>query len=128
MSRSSFVVAALGVALIISVTATAYTATHSRVTVTTPANVGITSASSIDASSFQAVFLQGGQVYYGHLTFQSSGDYKLTDVYYLQGSLTNLIKLGNETHKPQDAMFIPKTSVSFWENLQIANQFGGQLK
>ncbi|HEY1835320.1 MAG TPA: hypothetical protein VGG13_00685 [Candidatus Saccharimonadales bacterium] len=90
-------------------------------------------AGSIQSGKFQAVFVNvpgstGGQVYFGHLSFVDSSDYKLTDIYYLSSSGSSLVKLGNEPHKPQDAMFIPKTSVIFWENLKDANQFSGQLK
>ena len=93
---------------------------------------------------YQAVFLANGQVYFGKLS--SSGGYmKLTDIYYLQvtqalqqaatsdqtknanpstttGSNTTpniqLIKLGSELHGPDDAMYIPRSQVLFWENMK----------
>lgn len=91
-------------------------------------------ASAIQTAKFQAVFVNvpgvsGGQVYFGHLSTLNDSTYKLTDVYYIAASDgQSLVKLGNEPHKPQDAMYIPISSVTFWENLQSANQFGGQLK
>ena len=114
----------------ITVTSDAYLYVHRsvHVTLSQPKAAG-NDAAQIDTSVFQALFLQSGQVYFGHLTFLPSGSYKLTDIYYVNStSSTNLIKLGNEIHKPQDEMVIPATSVEFWENLQDANQFGGQLK
>jgi hypothetical protein len=87
---------------------------------------------------WQAVFLENSQVYFGKLTI-SSDFYILEKVYYLQTEkekgmaeqiepeninqdnkeeITKLIKLGNELHGPEDAMFIEKSKVMFWENLK----------
>lgn len=120
----------LGIALITSAATTAYVTTHTyRFTVTSASNTTkATDQSSIDTTGFQAVFLGNSQVYFGHLSVQSNGDYELTDIYYLGNNATTLTKLGSESHQPKDAMFIPKTSVEFWENLQHANQFNGQLR
>jgi hypothetical protein len=82
----------------------------------------------IDPSAFQAVFLDSGQVYFGKMSQPNSAYYKLTNVYYLKDNETNLIKLGSEPHQPKDTLYIPVTSVTFWENLQHANQFGGKLQ
>lgn len=129
MTKQPLTTLILGVALIISLGSTAYLATHNKTNIAVAAPSSTSTQSSVDSSAFQAVFLNSGQVYFGHLTFQPNGDFKLTDVYYLnQSNSSNLIKLGSEAHQPQDAMFIPKTSVTFWENLQHANQFGGQLR
>jgi hypothetical protein len=81
-----------------------------------------------DSSIFQGVFLTNGQVYFGKLSLQDANTYKLTNVYYLAEDGTTLTKLGNEPHKPKDAMYIERSQVSFWENLKHANQFGGKLK
>ncbi len=96
-------------------------------------------------TSYQAVFLTNGQVYFGKLA--SEGDWiKLTDIYYLQvtqslqqaatgdqakdatpsttGSASTpqqniqLVKLGSELHGPQDEMFIDRDKVLFWENMK----------
>ena len=34
----------------------------------------------------------------------------------------SLVKLGNEIHGPEDAMYINKSSVMFWENLKSSGQ------
>lgn len=67
----------------------------------------------------QALFLNTGQVYFGNLWVYPTG-YAINNIYYLQGEGENqkLIKLGEEVHGPEDAMFVPRTSVSFWENLR----------
>lgn len=87
----------------------------------------------IETSTYQAVFLSNGQVYFGKLHLVSGGYYKLTNVYYLQSndsssassstqSTTNsgtasLVKLTNEVYAPEDAVFIAKNQVLFYENL-----------
>ncbi len=81
----------------------------------------------VEADKLQAVFLQNGQVYFGHLK-KAGGDYAvLENVYYLKtqtGGQTaaNLVKLGNELHGPEDAMFIPNNQIAFWENLRSDSQ------
>lgn len=93
-----------------------------------PTDPAIASTNSqIEQDHFQGVFLNSGQVYFGKLQRLDSENYKLTDIYYLKDS-SNLIKLGNESHKPEDAMIIPVANVTFWENLQNADQFNGQLR
>ena len=90
-------------------------------------------SASVDNSSYQAVFLTNGQVYFGKLK-TTSGDYiELTNIYYLQTpetvqpadstkandtAQTQLVKLGNELHGPQDSMQISSKQVLFWENLK----------
>lgn len=68
-------------------------------------------------------------VYFGRIS-NITGEYiKMTDVFYLQmqseGEQKNqqqprmsLAKLGNELHGPEDAMFINRNEVLFWENLK----------
>lgn len=79
----------------------------------------------IDAAAHQALFLTGGQVYFGKAT--AVGDhYLLSDVFYLatsdgaQGGQApgQLIKRGNELHGPREPMVIPNGSVLFLENLR----------
>ena len=95
------------------------------------------SAASIDASKYQAIFLSNGQVYFGKLQALDNGYFKLTKVFYIQGSTDTdadaakskdpqqttssdmkLIKLGKEVHGPEDAMIINRDQVQFYENLK----------
>jgi hypothetical protein len=88
----------------------------------------------VDSSKFQAVFLNGGQVYFGRITAVNSSYLKLNDIYYLRvnqqvqpnGSSANgdvqLVKLGCELHGPQDQMVINAEQVVFWENLKDDGQ------
>jgi hypothetical protein len=88
----------------------------------------------VDKTKFQAVFLNGGQVYFGRITAVNSNYIKLNDIYYLRvnqqvqpnGSTANgdvqLVKLGCELHGPQDQMVINSEQVIFWENLKDDGQ------
>lgn len=78
----------------------------------------------IPTDKWQAVFLEGGQVYFGRMT-DTGGDYvTLSNVYYLKEaselsqSNLNLVKLGGELHGPEDTINIRKESISFWENMK----------
>lgn len=90
-------------------------------------------------SQFQAVFLDNGQVYFGHLSNVNSEYVKLTDIYYLQveqqiqpdqnagdnstpQQQISLAKLGNELHGPEDEMFVLRNKIVFWENLKADGQ------
>ena len=84
---------------------------------------------SVVSTKWQAVFLTGGQVYFGKLQEHDANDLTLSDVYYLRtaadldqnqtsASSLNLIKLGGEVHGPEDTIYIPKSSVLFWENMK----------
>jgi hypothetical protein len=95
-------------------------------------------------TSYQAVFLTNGQVYFGKISEDGSW-MKLTDIYYLQvtqplqqtanadtsktatpsGTSTppsqsniQLVKLGSELHGPEDAMYVEKDKILFWENMK----------
>ena len=78
----------------------------------------------IAVSKWQAVFLGGGQVYFGRLADVGNGYVTLSDVYYLKSaseleqSNLNLVKLGGELHGPEDTIYIRKESISFWENMK----------
>lgn len=92
----------------------------------------------IQTDKYQAVFLnsQDGQVYFGKLEVFNRDLYQLTDIYYVrvenpiqpeganQPAQPNisLAKLGNELHGPQDAMFINRAQVLYWENLKDDGQ------
>jgi hypothetical protein len=84
---------------------------------------------------WQAIFLSNGQTYFGKITDETSEYIVISDIYYLQnevedgsdiGAFKNLIndpklqlvKLGNELHGPADTMFVNKSHVMFWENIQ----------
>ena len=91
----------------------------------------------VDNSKFQAVFLNGGQVYFGKIHALNSKFITLDNIYYLrvnQSSTTgqtaastsaqdvSLAKLGCELHGPTDAMVINRDQVLFWENLKAEGQ------
>jgi len=79
----------------------------------------------IDPAAYQALFLTGGQVYFGKAS--AVGDhYLLSDVFYLASSdgaqagqaPGQLIKRGRELHGPREPMVVPNSSVLFLENLR----------
>jgi hypothetical protein len=85
----------------------------------------------VDTSKFQAIFLNGGQVYFGHIKTVSSKYLRVDNIYYLrvnqqvqpngqptQNSTPELVKLGCELHRPQDEMVINREQIIFWENLK----------
>lgn len=84
----------------------------------------------VQASKLQAVFLNTGQVYFGHIKTLNSKYLVVTNIYYLQSanstdssskstanSNVSLVKLGCELHEPLDQMVINRDQVTFWENL-----------
>ncbi len=91
---------------------------------------------SIEKDRFQAVFLTNGQVYFGKLQNVEGNYVKLNNIYYLQvqqsvqpstsnpeksdssDSQVSLTKLGKELHGPTDQMYISRSEVLFWENLE----------
>ena len=85
-------------------------------------------AAQIDDARYQAVFLEGGYVFFGRLT--ARGDVLLlSDVFYLsslpdqQGSEPGtLVKRGNELWGPTEPMVIPREQVVFMENLRDDSQ------
>jgi hypothetical protein len=93
-----------------------------------------TESSFIKKDKYQAVFLNGGQVYFGKIGQYNNRYLTLTDIYYLrvnqqvqpgQTAASNdvsLAKLGNELHGPDDSMVINRTEVQFWENLKNDGQ------
>lgn len=92
----------------------------------------------IQKAHYQAVFLNNGQVYFGHISTVGNKTVDLQNIYYLQTSggangdtqaaastsATNvsLVKLGCELHAPYDRMLINSDQVIFWENLQDSSQ------
>lgn len=83
---------------------------------------------------YQAVFLNGGQVYFGQITNANSKYMTLNDIYYLKVNQTvqpgqapknediSLVKLGCELHGPYDQMVLNQEQVIFWENLKDDGQ------
>ncbi|OIO47305.1 MAG: hypothetical protein AUJ28_00955 [Parcubacteria group bacterium CG1_02_37_51] len=82
------------------------------------------------SDGWQAVFLNNDQTYFGKITTINDEVVVLESVYYLQdqkdlqagpqpkeGELA-LVKLGSEVHGPNNLMIIPKTSITFIENLK----------
>ncbi|CAN5717126.1 hypothetical protein BH23PAT2_BH23PAT2_04710 [soil metagenome] len=93
----------------------------------------------VDTTKFQAVFLNGGQVYFGKIIDLNSKNLQLEDIYYLrvnqqvqpseegQAPVTgdgdiSLVKLGCELHGPEDEMLINREQIIFWENLKDDGQ------
>lgn len=90
----------------------------------------------VDTSSYQAVFLNGGQVYFGKITSLNNKYTALNNIYYLRVNQTvqpnaqssnssndvSLVKLGCELHGPQDQMIINNEQIIFWENLKNDGQ------
>lgn len=83
----------------------------------------------------QAVFLNGGQVYFGKVRALNDKYIGLTDIYYLRVNQQvqpregeqaqqdiSLVKLGCELHGPTDQMLINRDQVVFWENLKAEGQ------
>ncbi len=91
----------------------------------------------VDDKKLQAVFLNGGQVYFGNIKDLNSKYLSMNNIYYLRvnqqvqpnqsTSTTNsndisLVKLGCELHGPTDSMVINREQVIFWENLKDDGQ------
>lgn len=84
----------------------------------------------VNKSELQAVFLNGGQVYFGHITATNNQFLTMNNIYYLRVNQQvqpgqqpspndiSLVKLGCELHGPEDAMVINQGQVVFWENLK----------
>lgn len=98
---------------------------------------GKTEKEYVDKTKYQAVFLNGGQVYFGRVKDLNSRFVILDSIYYLrvnqqqsegqdQNQQANqdvsLAKLGCELHGPQDQMIINREQVTFWENLKDDGQ------
>jgi hypothetical protein len=90
----------------------------------------------VEDDKFQAVFLNGGQVYFGQVTNLNDQYMRLVDIYYLrvnqpvqpaEGAFNeegeiSLVKLGCELHGPKDEMLINRDQIVFWENLKTDGQ------
>lgn len=75
-------------------------------------------------TSYSALFLSNGQVYFGKIVSKDSSEIIVKDVFYLQSNNNSgvggfvLLKLSNELHGPEDSMFINKDHILFYENLR----------
>ena len=96
-------------------------------------------------SSYQAIFLSNGQVYFGKASNLNSNYVNLKDVYYLQVSQVlqpvqgkkepqptqsiSLAKLGaSEIHRPTDEMMINRDQVLFIETMTTDSQVVQAIK
>ncbi len=95
----------------------------------------------VDESKLQAVFLNGGQVYFGKINNLNGKFLSMADIYYLRvnqqvqpnqssnnSNDISLVKLGCELHGPQDNMVINREQVIFWENLKDDGQVAKAVK
>lgn len=90
---------------------------------------------SAKTEKWQAVFLTNGQVYFGHVQNRMGQYVTLKNIYYLEinkaaqlqesassqdttSAQLTLIKLGQELHGPEDAMYINRDQILFIENLK----------
>lgn len=89
----------------------------------------------VNEDKMQAVFLDGGQVYFGKIRAMNPSYIGMSNIYYLrvnqqvqpkQGETAqqdiSLVKLGCELHGPTDEMFINRSKILFWENLKADSQ------
>lgn len=93
----------------------------------------------VNNDKLQAVFLNGGQVYFGKISDLNSKYLTLNNIYYLRVNQQvqpeqqqqnaqpgpndiSLVKLGCELHGPEDSMVINREQVIFWENLKADGQ------
>lgn len=93
---------------------------------------------------WQAVFLNNGQIYFGHFSRSGISYWKLSDAYYIkvtkvpvaqpetkpgekknetpeppqEETRTTLVKVTDDLHGPENTMFIPASNILFWQNLR----------
>jgi hypothetical protein len=91
------------------------------------------------SNTFQAIFMQNGQVYFGKITQSDSEYVTLEHVYYIQsasqssatqnaaetqttGTEISLVRLGSELHAPESKLYINKDHIMFYEDLRPDSQ------
>ena len=92
-------------------------------------------ADQIDKNAYQALFLTGGQVFFGHAT-AGDGSIALTDVFYLAANtdtsqpqqVGQLVKRGSELHGPREPMIVELGQVLFIENMRDDSQVVAAIK
>lgn len=89
----------------------------------------------VNDKQMQAVFLNGGQVYFGTIDDINKQYMRLSSIFYLRvnqqvqpeqtgqtqqpaGDDISLVKLGCELHRPTNEMVINRDQILFWENLK----------
>jgi hypothetical protein len=89
----------------------------------------------IEKDKMQAVFLNGGQVYFGKIKDLNDQYLRMSDIFYLRVNQVvqpnqegnqqqaaqndiSLVKLGCELHRPSNEMLINREQIIFWENLK----------
>jgi hypothetical protein len=97
----------------------------------------------VNTNKMQAVFLNGGQVYFGRISDVNPKFMRVSDIYYLRVNQTvqpdgsaaqnsnqgvSLVKLGCELHGPDDSMVVNQDQVIFWENLKDDGQVAKAVK
>lgn len=107
------------------------------------ATTGAQELQHVDTGKMQAVFLNGGQVYFGKIKNLNSQYMKLDSIYYLRVNQQvqpdrnsgqaaqndiSLVKLGCELHGPTDEMVVNREQVIFWENLKDDGQVAQAVK
>lgn len=92
--------------------------------INTGANDKILGYDKVTKDGIQAAFLSNGQVYFGKITDITTKNVILENVYYLKDGGSSLVKLGCETHKPEDKMTIVRSNLQFWENLKADDEQG----
>jgi len=93
------------------------------------------SATGIDNSKYQAVFMSNGQIYFGKLSDFNDASFKITNIYYPQAQTTDetdtkktdvqssqsniqLFRVTDGVHGPEDQMIITKSQILYYENLK----------
>lgn len=75
----------------------------------------------VDTDGYQGVVLRNGIAYFGHLSNLRGKYAVLTDVYYLQTqqgvNTLNLIKFGTEPQGPKDTMYINRSEIVYFYNI-----------
>ena len=92
-------------------------------------------ADQIDHNAYQAGFLTGGQVFFGH-AIVGDESLALSDVFYLAANtdatqpqqLGQLVKRGNELHGPREPMLVELKQVLFLENMRDDSQVVQAIK
>lgn len=106
-----------------------------------PAQNAATTEARVNTNGYQVIFLENKEEYFGKLTVENRF-YILRDVYYLKTGKAaqskedsqgvpqiQLVKLGNvEIHAPEDAMYIEREHVLYWENLKDTSDIVKTIK
>lgn len=87
----------------------------------------------IDKTTYQAIFLDDKQIYFGKLRDINSQFPILDDVYYVvveEGATAGrLVRLGEtEPHRPKNMMVINQNRILFWENLETDSQIVNTIR